>query len=245
MEGNPVNPRIGVSRLNLMLVRCPDPCCSHSFSVDENQTDKRGHYRGHCLQCGRLASFRPHEAQLKLEAELRLRADSHPVKGGPERAAGFVCDRAALVEDVRSLWNVGSIFRTADGAGFEHLYLCGITGTPPRKEIEKVSLGAEESVSWQYCLNPLSVTSDLKSNGIFLLGLEVTDQSELLADAIKTGKISSPLCLILGNEVTGVSPQLLTECDLVCHLPMRGMKESLNVAVAYGIAAYLIAESMD
>jgi tRNA G18 (ribose-2'-O)-methylase SpoU len=155
-----------------------------------------------------------------------------------------------VVEDVRSLWNVGSIFRTADGAGCSLLVLCGITGCPPRKEIAKTSLGAEDSVSWLYASSVTDVVASLKKHGFLVVGLEVTTgiqgvpDSVDLKDAIAGNKIRVPLCLVVGNEVTGLSVEALSDCDVICHLPMRGIKESLNVAVAFGIAAYDIAEQV-
>jgi 23S rRNA (guanosine2251-2'-O)-methyltransferase len=154
----------------------------------------------------------------------------------------------AVVEDVRSLWNVGSIFRSADGAGFGLLLLCGITGTPPRKEIAKTSLGAEESVNWLYAPSVSTVAQQIKEAGCTVIALEVAKglpdipDSVELAAALKDADLPQPLCLIVGNEVKGISKETLLACDRICHLPMRGMKESLNVAVAFGIAAYMIAQ---
>lgn len=163
-----------------------------------------------------------------------------------------VSNLSAIAEDVRSLWNVGSIFRSSDGAGVGHLFLCGITGPPPRKEIAKVSLGAEDTVPWTYHATALEVLDELRAKGIFILGLEYTKQFALssvpdsndLRETLSAGKIRFPACLIVGNEVTGVSAECLTKCDLICHLPMRGMKESLNVAVAFGIAVYMLEEQV-
>lgn len=152
----------------------------------------------------------------------------------------------ALLDDVRSLWNVGSVFRSADGAGFDALFLTGITGTPPRKEIAKTSLGAEDHIHWFYAGNALSLIQKLKREGIFILALEYTTgerPSIPLREAIAENRITLPLCLCVGNEVTGLSAEVLAESDLICHLPMRGFKESLNVAVAFGIAAYEISET--
>jgi tRNA G18 (ribose-2'-O)-methylase SpoU len=149
----------------------------------------------------------------------------------------------ALLEDVRSLWNVGSIFRTADGAGFSLLYLCGITACPPRREILKTSLGAEENVAWDYYTSALNILPRLKEQGVQVVGLELTPASTPLATAVERKLLGKRLCLVVGNEVTGISAEVLPMCDLVCHLPMRGVKESLNVAVAFGIASYLLAEA--
>jgi tRNA G18 (ribose-2'-O)-methylase SpoU len=147
---------------------------------------------------------------------------------------------SAIIEDIRSLMNVGSIFRTADAAGISQLYLCGITGCPPRKEIAKTSLGAENSVNWEYLAHPLDIISTLKRRGVTILALEKTEHSKPLPDLLAEGVISKPLCFVVGNEITGVSPEVLANCDHVCHLPMKGCKESLNVSVAFGIAAYLL-----
>jgi tRNA G18 (ribose-2'-O)-methylase SpoU len=160
------------------------------------------------------------------------------------RDQGFVPQLSVVVEDVRSLWNVGSIFRTADGAAFQHIFLCGITGAPPRREIEKVSLGAEKNISWQYVVNPLTALESLRLGGVQVMGLERTDESITLKEALSSEQVHRPLSLVVGNEVSGLSPQALSLCDLVCHLPMRGMKESLNVAVAYGVAAYMISDHL-
>lgn len=148
-----------------------------------------------------------------------------------------------LVEDVRSLWNVGSIFRSADGAGWTRLILSGITGCPPRKEIAKTSLGAEDHLLWKYYLSAVDVLPQLKSAGVLIVGLERNLDSIDLSKAVADGRLRTPLCLVVGNEVTGLSAESLDLCDVVCHLPMRGFKESLNVAVAYGIASYTLASA--
>jgi 23S rRNA (guanosine2251-2'-O)-methyltransferase len=150
-----------------------------------------------------------------------------------------------ILEEVRSLWNVGSIFRTADGAGFSHLFLLGITGCPPRKEIEKVSLGAEKKIAWSYAGESLPVIAKLKSMGYQIVALEKSKTSIPLSAAAKDGLLKEPLCLIAGSEVKGIYAETLAACDLVVDLPMRGFKESLNVAVAFGIASYAIAEALE
>ncbi len=151
----------------------------------------------------------------------------------------------ALLENIRSLYNVGSIFRSADGAGFTQLYLCGFTGYPPRKEITKTSLGAQESVLWQYRKNTQETVDILKKQGVFMVALEKQATSILLNEAISKKLIRTPMCLVVGNEVTGVSPQVLTACDIIVSLSMSGIKESLNVAVAFGIASYFIKHGVD
>jgi len=150
-----------------------------------------------------------------------------------------------LAEDIRSLWNVGSIFRTADGVGVSRLVLCGITGNPPRKEIAKTSLGAEDTIPWNYVPSALDALLPLKKLGYQIVGLERNQSSKSLSELLSASQIKIPFCLIVGNEVTGLSPEVVQHCDIVTHLPMRGMKESLNVAVAFGIAAYAITERID
>ena len=149
---------------------------------------------------------------------------------------------SVLLEDIRSLWNVGSIFRTADAAQVSQLYLSGITGCPPRPEITKTALGADEILSWQYVCHPLDVISLLKSAGVMIVGLERNDHSVSLVSALKNKKITQPLCLVVGNENAGLSPETIANCHLICDLPMKGIKESLNVASAFAVAAYFINE---
>jgi tRNA G18 (ribose-2'-O)-methylase SpoU len=151
---------------------------------------------------------------------------------------------SVLIEDVRSLFNVGSILRTADGVGADMLYLCGVTGCPPRKEIAKASLGAEETVAWQFHRGSVSILRRLKEKGVQIVGLESADSSILLKEALAGQLLRTPVCLALGNEVMGLSAETIALCDILCKLPMRGRKESLNVAVAFGIASYSIVESL-
>lgn len=227
-----------------MQTRCPNPECAVEFDLANHDLDKRGHVAGRCPHCGITATFRSPEALAIIDREFEKRKSKGQLKGGPERESDWVPQLSVIVEDVRSLWNVGSIFRSSDGAGFEHVFLSGITGSPPRKEIEKVSLGAEQVISWDYVINPLEAIVKLKQSRVQIVGLEKSDDSVLLSESIYRNELKRPMCLVVGNEVSGLSPQVLHYCELVCHLPMRGIKESLNVAVAYGIAAYMIAQGV-
>ncbi len=222
-----------------MLTRCPYPDCQHEFLLDT--TGERG---GVCPSCRRPARFRPLAILGELERLRRRRLDDGQDRGGKGADSPGPAPLSALLEDVRSLWNVGSIFRTADGAGFSLLYLCGITGCPPRKELMKVSLGAERAVSWRYHASALEVLPLLKRQGVQLVALESLPAAEPLAQAVARGAIRAPLCLAVGNEVSGLSAETLAASDLIVSLPMRGTKESLNVAVAYGIAAYCLADAL-
>jgi len=139
-----------------------------------------------------------------------------------------------LLNNVRSMHNVGSIFRTSDGAGIDHIYLCGYTPYPPRKEISKTALYADETMSWSYHLNAIDLIKKLKKEGTKIVALELTDDSI----DYREFKPTENTCLILGHETEGVDKETLSLCDKMIKLPMRGHKGSLNVSVAYGIAAY-------
>ena len=140
-----------------------------------------------------------------------------------------------LCDSIRSIYNIGAIFRTSDGAFIEKIFLTGYSPYPPRKEIDKVALGATLSVPWEYHKNPLDVISALKEKGIKICVLELTDNPKLIWDVSKT---DFPLCLVLGNEISGVSKEIIDIADFSVELPMLGIKQSLNVSVAYGIAVY-------
>lgn len=142
----------------------------------------------------------------------------------------------AVLENIRSLWNVGSMFRSADGAGLERLILTGYTAHPPRKEISKTALGAEEFVAWEYWASAAEACRALKEEGYVVVGLETGSQNI----DVEATPISARLAFVVGNEVTGISAETLAECDRRMCLPMRGHKDSLNVAVAFGIAAYAV-----
>ncbi len=138
-----------------------------------------------------------------------------------------------LCDNIRSIYNVGSIFRTSDAALIKKLYLTGYTPYPPRPEIEKVALGATDAVEWEYIKDAKEAVRKLKSQGIKIVPLEITKNSRNYT-SINTGDF--PLCLIVGNELTGVSNDLIEESDFSIEIPQYGFKHSMNVAVAYGIA---------
>jgi tRNA G18 (ribose-2'-O)-methylase SpoU len=140
-----------------------------------------------------------------------------------------------LLYNVRSLYNVGSIFRTADSALVSELILVGFTPHPPRKEIEKTALGATETVPWKYYKTIAEAINYLRSKNIKLIALELTDKKRSY-DSLETGDY--PCCLVLGNELTGLDDHVLEACDDAVEIPMFGVKHSLNVSVAAGIAVY-------
>ena len=146
----------------------------------------------------------------------------------------------ALLDNIRSAWNVGSIFRTADGFGFKHLYLCGITPTPENEAVTKTSLGAEEFVTWSAHKDALKLAGGLKKQGFAIWALEQTDDSESIDTAISSLTADQTTVLVVGSEVTGVDPGILEIADRVVHLTMRGQKRSFNVAVAFAVAAQIM-----
>ncbi|MEI7934131.1 MAG: RNA methyltransferase [Chlorobiaceae bacterium] len=140
-----------------------------------------------------------------------------------------------MLHNIRSMWNVGSMFRTADAAGIEKMILSGYTATPPRKEIEKTALGAQESVVWEYHSDPLKTLAMLKQEGVRICALEIASGSRSYTTMNRS---DFPLCLVVGNEVDGLENELLNRCDEVLEIPQYGTKHSLNVAVATGIAIF-------
>lgn len=144
--------------------------------------------------------------------------------------------KAVLLDNVRSAWNVGSIFRSADGFRFRHAYLCGITPTPENDSVTKTSLGAEDSVPWSYHKDAVKLVRGLKKEGHRIIALE----EDAGAVSIRAKRALENEVLIVGNEVTGVDPELVDLCDEVLYIPMRGDKKSFNVAVAFAIAAYAL-----
>ena len=140
-----------------------------------------------------------------------------------------------LLDNIRSLYNVGSMFRSADGARCAKLFLTGYTPSPPRKEIDKTALGATESVPWQYIQSPLEAVKIIKQMGIRICVLEHTTQSR---PYYELNKLEFPLCIVVGNEITGISHEIIENADMALEIPMYGMKQSLNAAVAFGIAVF-------
>ena len=147
--------------------------------------------------------------------------------------------RSVLLDNIRSAWNVGSILRSADGFGYTHAYMCGITPTPENEAVRKTSLGAENSVSWAYHKDAVDLVEKLKSQNWRIATLEESEHSIQLMHAQKP-KTEKNTLLIVGNETTGVDPHLLDLSDAIYHIPMYGKKKSFNVATAFSIAAYAL-----
>ena len=139
-----------------------------------------------------------------------------------------------LIENVRSVHNVGSIFRCADGFGAAKIYLTGYTAHPPREDLHKTALGAEDVVPWEYNENPIEAAENIKKLNIPLILVEQTQESKSIYDI----DFQFPICFIVGNEVTGVSEELSNLADIHIEIPMHGIKQSLNVSVAVGVVGY-------
>ena len=145
-------------------------------------------------------------------------------------------DFYVICDNIRSLENVGSIFRTADALKITKIYLCGISGRPPHHKISKTALGAEEDIPFEYHKQALRLIKKLKKDKITIVSLEQGKKST----SYDKFNPKFPLALVIGNEVKGVSKSILKNSDKIIDLPMLGNKESLNVSVAFGVAGYEI-----
>ena len=141
-----------------------------------------------------------------------------------------------VLDNVRSLHNVGSAFRTADAFRIEKIYLTGITGTPPHREIQKTALGATESVAWEYVENPAQAIQNLKVQEYEIIVIEQTSESQHLQSFIT--ERNKKYCLVFGNEVDGVSEEVIQQADLALEIPQNGTKHSLNISVCLGIVVW-------
>jgi tRNA G18 (ribose-2'-O)-methylase SpoU len=163
--------------------------------------------------------------------DLKQRRLSEKEAGAAERRFPFI----AIIENVRSLYNVGSIFRTSDGARLEAIYTVGYTPHPPRAEIDKTALGATKTVPSEHFTTVEAAIEKCKTEGYHIASLEQTSQTR---SVYELDKRDFPLALVIGNEVTGVSQEALDRSEFSLEIPMIGAKHSLNVAVAYGVAVF-------
>ena len=201
------------------ICRCLRPTCRFHFPASPHQA-----LPAHCPKCGSPLAI------------TELPYSGLPV---PAQAASPQPQVSVLLDNLRSAHNVGSIFRTADAAGITHLYLCGITPTPGQPKVAKTALGAELRVPWSQTWNAVDLVTEEKARGAQIWALEGGPNAQpLFTQTLATA--AAPVILILGNEVSGVDPSLLALCHQVVYLPMMGQKESLNVSVAFGIAAYYL-----
>ena len=178
------------------------------------------------LQAGREAGVEPEPSHI-----------SNPSTRSNLESPKRIGECAVLLDNIRSAWNVGSIFRSADGFGFTRAYVCGITPTPDNDAVMKTSLGAEYTVTWSYHKDAVKLVRGLKKEGRQVWALEEHERAVPLSP-YPDSRPKIPMVIILGNEVTGVDPGLLDLTDTIFHIPMHGGKTSFNVAIAFGIAAY-------
>lgn len=158
---------------------------------------------------------------------------------------------SVLLHNIRSVYNVGSIFRTADAAGFSHVYITGYTPSPidrfgrQRSDIHKVALGAEQSVSWSYTESIKELIQQLKDSGVHIIAVEQSSDSFDYRKLEKLEINNNEVALLMGEETQGIEPEILKLVDGVVEIPMRGEKESLNVSVSFGIVAYEITKAQE
>lgn len=141
-----------------------------------------------------------------------------------------------ILDDVRSLHNIGSVFRTADGFLIEKIYLCGITATPPNKEIHKTALGATETVTWEHVENVVELIEKLKKDNIITLAIEQVENAVFLQNFVPV--FNQKYALVFGNEVYGVAQEAVAACDGCIEIPQLGTKHSLNISVTAGIVVW-------
>ena len=208
-------------KLHEILV-CTDPDCGFRFPL--SPTEKRPR---NCPRCG---------APLET-AEAPYRSFAVPAKNKKNKKHRFV----AVLDNIRSTYNVGSIFRTSDGAGIDRLYLCGITPTPEHPKVGKTALDAERSVPWEHSWSVTDTVKKLREEGYLVLALEGGSSASDIFDSLEEiREADRPVALVVGNEISGVDPEAVSNSSMCIYIPMEGVKESLNVASAFGIAAYLI-----
>ncbi len=205
-------------RHHYVIWQCADAGCGLRFPAAEYEVNS-----GRCPRCG--GATRPAAAPLNVQER------------GRRASSNASAELRILLDNIRSTYNVGSIVRTADGAGVDHLYCCGITATPEHPRVAKTALGASETVPWSYHPNGPALAADLCRQGYALWALEAADRAENLL-AIRREDLPPRLVLVAGHEVAGVDPAILDQCSRVLSLPMVGTKESLNVTVALGAAVY-------
>lgn len=187
-------------------------------------------YVSGCLFLRNFAKHNSMESNKKLALEELGRVDAGTFKA-MEKFPVIV-----MLDNVRSLNNVGSLFRTADAFNIQSLYLCGITGVPPNKEIHKTALGSTETVNWEYFEHAIDAVKKLKAAGYLIASVEQTERTTFLQEfAVDSGQ---KIALILGNEVEGVAQDLIDASDMILEIPQFGTKHSLNVSVAGGIVIW-------
>lgn len=205
--------------------QCRQAACRFRFPVTQEEMEGLV-----CPSCGGNLEFASRPA---LSGTLnRLVGGAHQ-RARPLRIAG-------VLDNIRSIHNVGSMFRTADGARIEHLYLVGMTASPEHPRLAKAALGAERSVPWSHHRNGVELVQRLADARYTIIALETVPPGENVLSLPSSLSLppTEPVALVVGNEKAGIDPEILSRCHSFLSLPMAGRKSSLNVAVAFGIAAY-------
>ena len=206
--------------LSFLIKECSRQECSFRYTIPEGIKDRKT-----CPKCGAPMI---NVSQYPGYSDTGLRKNNF---SGP--------DVQPLLDNIRSTYNVGAMFRTADGCGVSHLHLCGITPTPKNPKVVKTSLGAEENVPWTYYRNGVQAAMLMKEQGLQLWALEITPSAKSIFDAINEIP-DTQIGLVVGNEISGIDPDILKLCEKSIMIPMQGYKKSLNVAIAFGIAVYYL-----
>jgi 23S rRNA (guanosine2251-2'-O)-methyltransferase len=225
MQPQTIPPRENAATPRFQVYICPGPSCGLRFTL---QIDELSDRIGHPLACPACRT------PLEIVGEPFWRLGVQPTVPGTEGPGLEV-----LLDNIRSAWNVGSMLRTCDGAGVRKVHLCGVSSAPDNPKVAKTSLGAEHSLAWSFSSNGVTAARNLKEQGLRLWALEGGPRAASLFEAAPDLP-GSPILLIAGNELSGVDPGILDLCERVVCLPMQGVKGSLNVAVAFGIAVYFI-----
>ncbi len=214
------------SAYNFQSYECENPSCGLRFSNDLSVSEINI-----CPRCG---------ANMKKSGEPYSNYQRPPVDNLLQDYKLHL-----ILDNLRSAQNVGSIFRTANGAGVTHVYCCGTTPTPDHKGVRKAGLGAEEQTSWSYHPNCSELAGTLRKNNFYLCALESTEKSVSLLIQPLDAIPHQDIALILGNEISGIDPQVLVFANRLVHIPMTGVKTSINVAVAAGIGLYWLIDRLN
>jgi len=208
----------------LRFIECTSPSCRFRFPSDGDLL--RVHY---CPKCG---------------SRTKLYSYKHPnvSKPSPLLFNWLHREYVAVLDNIRSIYNVGSIFRTSDGFGIDKLFLCGITSTPANIKFHKTSLGSESNLKWEYHNNCVLLCQSLIDEGYLLICLE-NDNSAIDINNFSLREDDKKVAVIVGNEKAGIDPEILTISHQAISIPMAGIKESFNVSVAFGIMLYHLMSS--
>jgi tRNA G18 (ribose-2'-O)-methylase SpoU len=205
---------------NHVIYHCANPVCGFRFPYQPDRQPIKS-----CPRCG--------------SEQFTQETFYEPIKVQKTNPIPFEQTIEVVLENIRSAFNVGSIFRTSDSAGINMLHLCGVTSTPDNPKVSKTALGAEFSIPWAYYPDSLEIIRDRHNKGYYILALEGGEDAVQLQD-ITANLPDQPILMVLGSEVSGLDPKILALCHQIVAIPMSGFKDSLNVAVAYGIAVYFL-----